>query len=157
MYSKDSKGRFVKGFSHNKGRKMSDETKLRISLAKKGKPSTSSTKFTTENSLKEKHWNWKGGLSYNVEYRNWQKNGRNRMKRTNGGSHTFDEWMLLKAQFNWTCPACNRKEPDIKLSQDHIIPVSKGGSDNIENIQPLCLPCNIRKHTRIVKYIINNK
>ena len=85
-------------------------------------------------------------------YREWQKQENNRRKRTNGGSHTFGEWEILKAQYDWTCPACGIKEPEIKLSQDHIIPVSKGGSDNIENIQPLCMPCNIRKMTKIIKY-----
>lgn len=88
------------------------------------------------------------------EARNWQKNKRNRMKRANGGSHTFGQWETLKAQYNWTCPCCKKSEPEIRLTEDHIIPVSKGGTDNIENIQPLCLKCNIRKHTQVVKYSV---
>lgn len=155
MKSKDSKGRFIKGFSHNKGRIMSDETKLKISLAKKGKRTSIETEFTTKTNGKEKHWNWKGGISSNKEYRDWQKNKRNRIKRSNGGSHNLYEWKTLKAQYNWTCPSCKKQEPEIKLTVDHIIPISKGGSDNIENIQPLCLPCNLRKYTQVVKYIIN--
>lgn len=154
MNSKDSKGRFAKGFSHNKGKKMSEETKLKISIAKKGKPNKAITKFTREGTLGANHWNWKGWQT--KEERDWQKNVRVRAKRANGGSHSLSEWHNLKAQYNWTCPCCYKQEPEIKLSQDHIIPVSKGGSDNIENIQPLCMPCNLRKHTRVIKYIKNN-
>lgn len=151
MNSKDSKGRFVKGFSHNKGRKMSEETKLKISLAKKGKVCKSSTKFSSEKTSGKNHWNWKGGQT--KEQRSWQKNKRNHTKRANGGSHTLHEWETLLAQYDWTCPCCHKK--GLKLTIDHIIPLSKGGSDNIENIQPLCMSCNLRKHTRVIKYIKN--
>lgn len=100
----------------------------------------------------EKSWRWKGGISKLKEYKTFRVKRRRANKTNNGGSHTFAEWETLKAQYDWICPCCKSKEPKIKLSQDHIIPLSKGGSDNIENIQPLCLPCNKKKHTKVIRY-----
>ena len=65
------------------------------------------------------------------------------------GSFTPQEWETLKAQYNWTCPHCGKREPEIKLTIDHIIPLSRGGSNNIENIQPLCGICNSKKGNKI--------
>ena len=100
----------------------------------------------------KEHWWWKGGISSNKEYRDWQKHLHYYRKKSAFGNHTFEEWELLKKQYNYICPKCGRKEPEIKLGEDHIIPLSKGGSNNIENIQPLCRSCNCKKHTEIIRY-----
>lgn len=173
-----------KGKTHSgtfkKGHLVTDETRKKQRLAKLGKIGnrigTKASKETIEKMsknmvgrfTKEKHWAWKGGISKHPDYKKnkgkeWVKNNydkklflnsqRRIMKLGNGGSHTLEEWETLKAQYNWTCPCCKNSEPEIKLTVDHIIPLSKGGSDNIENIQPLCRSCNSKKHTNNTKYI----
>lgn len=44
------------------------------------------------------------------------------------------------------CVTCGTTE---RLTIDHRIPVSKGGSDDRSNLQPMCSLCNIRKHDKI--------
>ena len=57
-------------------------------------------------------------------------------------THTEDEWYDMLDFFEWTCAICYKKE---KITKDHIIPICHGGSDGIENIQPLCRSCNTGK------------
>ena len=65
------------------------------------------------------------------------------------GSHTKKEWENLCEKWGNTCACCKKVK---KLTEDHIIPISLGGTDFIENIQPLCISCNSKKHTKIIKY-----
>lgn len=63
-----------------------------------------------------------------------------------GGSFTGQEWVDLLEIYNNTCPCCGKR--GVKLEVDHIVPISKGGSSNIDNIQPLCKSCNSTKSNR---------
>ena len=45
------------------------------------------------------------------------------------------------------CKKCGTTE---KLSVDHIIPESKGGTLDILNLQTLCMPCNRKKGNRYI-------
>lgn len=56
-------------------------------------------------------------------------------------THTKDEWDEMKLFFG-ECVKCGNKEDLVK---DHIIPIYQGGSDGIDNLQPLCRKCNASK------------
>lgn len=62
------------------------------------------------------------------------------------------EWESLKKKYKNTCLCCGRKEPEIKLQRDHIVPVSRNGKGDVGNIQPLCGECNKLKSSNIMDY-----
>ena len=55
---------------------------------------------------------------------------------------TADEWIALCRKYNYQCVCCRR---ELGLSPDHVVPVTKGGTNTIDNIQPLCVYCNMGK------------
>lgn len=131
-----------------KGKSVSIETKMKLSRAHKGKKLSVETKKRISESHKgSKAYQWRGGLDNN----HWSRVRRNRRSGTKG-SHTREEWEFKKLMFGLSCACCKKEEPEVKLTEDHIIPISKGGTDFIENIQPLCKSCNSRKYTRIIKF-----
>ncbi|HAX68108.1 MAG TPA: hypothetical protein DCY14_00740 [Anaerolineae bacterium] len=79
-------------------------------------------------------------------------NRRRALKLAAKGSHTEKEWQDLKEHYNFTCLCCRKKEPEIKLTRDHVIPLTEGGSDSINNIQPLCARCNSKKNNKHIDY-----
>lgn len=51
---------------------------------------------------------------------------------------------------NFKCSICGLSAKDgVKLQVDHIIPISKGGKTEIENLQTLCSRCNIGKSNKL--------
>ncbi|PSN12960.1 HNH endonuclease [filamentous cyanobacterium CCT1] len=50
---------------------------------------------------------------------------------------------------NYQCKSCGKKGSEVKLQIDHILPLAKGGVNDISNFQTLCKSCNQRKSAKI--------
>lgn len=78
---------------------------------------------------------------------------RAKLIKQNGGTHTAEEWWALVARFGGFCLACHSS--GFPLTKDHVIPICKGGRDDIANLQPLCEACNRAKGTQSTDYRID--
>jgi 5-methylcytosine-specific restriction endonuclease McrA len=58
---------------------------------------------------------------------------------------TRKQWRAIKAAFGNRCAYCG--EHFERLTMDHIIALSKGGSHTAANVVPACHSCNCRKWT----------
>lgn len=135
-------------------------------------------KFNSQNSyclichnIKNKNWKEENFEKYNESQKNYEdrnnyerqklykksekgiiinrkSSNKYRVKRRNcKGSHTYEEWKEKLKENDYSCVCCESQE---KITKDHIIPLSKGGTDNIDNLQPLCLSCNAIKNDRLL-------
>jgi len=64
------------------------------------------------------------------------------------GSHTTEEFLMLCEKYQWVCVYCGCDLDEKSVTEDHMIPLSKGGSDNISNIAPSCSFCNGSKNNK---------
>ena len=76
---------------------------------------------------------------YNAQ-RRAKKNGAN-------GTHTLADWRGTLARFSHKCVYCGS---DNQLTQDHIVPLSKGGTHTADNIVPACQRCNSSKGDKMI-------
>lgn len=72
---------------------------------------------------------------------------RTRARKRNAPINDFtgQQWETMKILYKHRCAYCGKK--DQNLTQDHIQPLSAGGSHTWLNIVPACRSCNSRKHT----------
>jgi 5-methylcytosine-specific restriction endonuclease McrA len=68
----------------------------------------------------------------------------------NGGNLTTEEWRAILDFYGHRCLRCGRA--DVKLTIDHVLPIFLGGTHTIDNVQPLCGPCNSSKKDKHIDY-----
>ena len=71
-------------------------------------------------------------------------------KHASSGSFTAEEFKALCETYGNKCLACG--DTEAFLEADHVVPLTRGGSNDIGNIQPLCGTCNRKKFVRVIDY-----
>jgi 5-methylcytosine-specific restriction endonuclease McrA len=98
-----------------------------------------------------RHWLRQYARKYYRQNRDyWKaKNHQRKALLKGGGEYSPTEWRRLCDWFGGICLACGERS---ELTVDHVIPISKGGSNTIDNLQPLCGTCNNTKKTKTIDY-----
>lgn len=73
-----------------------------------------------------------------------QANRRRARKQNCDTPLTNSEWLEILEDFNYLCFWCGAPYEE----QDHLIPLSKGGTHSKENVVPSCVSCNRKKATK---------
>lgn len=58
------------------------------------------------------------------------------------------QWLRLIRRFGHRCAYCGTAAP--RFTQDHVVPLSRGGWDGEGNILPVCASCNCEKADRLL-------
>jgi hypothetical protein len=75
-----------------------------------------------------------------------------RMEAGGAVAHTND-WNRLLKHYNFTCLCCKSVFGRERMTKDHIIPAGMPGASNgIQNMQPMCRPCNVAKDRHVIDY-----
>lgn len=74
---------------------------------------------------------------------------RYRQMKANGGELSREEWETLLYRYGGKCLSCGATGV---LDADHVIPVSKGGPNDVSNRQPLCRSCNVSKRDKVIDF-----
>jgi 5-methylcytosine-specific restriction endonuclease McrA len=61
------------------------------------------------------------------------------------GTHTKREWLMKLVLARYLCYWCELELSGRNITKDHLQPLSRGGSNSIDNLVPSCRPCNSSK------------
>lgn len=111
--------------------------------------------------LRDNHRSWAANnkdrmRAYLSEYRNtnrawvraWNQKRRCALRAAEG-SFTGEQILDKLSKQRDKCANCKKKLSSGKYHIDHVMPISKGGSNYISNIEILCVKCNLTKHAKL--------
>lgn len=137
----------------NKGLKMSQATKDRISASRKGITAWNKGKSWSPETIEKISNSRKGKVAWNKD-RKWSKLVKEKIRRTKLAEtievKPFYErnqtskrlrFEVLKRD-NFKCQYCGRTKDETKLELDHKIPRSRGGENTLNNLITACIDCN---------------
>lgn len=84
----------------------------------------------------------------------WEKDNtyrRRALKAQAEGNFTYEEFAGLCNDLGWICFYCGCALDSETATADHMIPLSRGGANDIGNIAPACRSCNSKKHDKTVE------
>lgn len=73
-------------------------------------------------------------------------------RRVSGDVWTLEEENQLITDYGFRCVYCNKKKKRKDLTLDHVIPITKGGTNSIENLVPACCFCNLSKGNKSIVF-----
>ncbi|GIG62944.1 hypothetical protein Lfu02_73160 [Longispora fulva] len=62
------------------------------------------------------------------------------------GSHTDREWREMLRRHAGRCAYCGKQA----VERDHVVPLTRGGSDFVSNLLPACRGCNCSKNNKLL-------
>ena len=146
--TKDGFNTYCKACHKIRGRKYYDKNKQTvITKAKKYNASDAGKIWRADYNKKNKETiaaykkKWQSsedGLAYQRDYQKIRRHNEH-------GCITVDEWKRILENYEYSCSYCGEERA---LEMDHVIPVSKGGITEVDNIVPACRSCNARKSNK---------
>lgn len=75
---------------------------------------------------------------------------RNQRAKEKGATDTLSltDWEKILKKFGNRCAYCGSDGKPLGLGADHLIPLTKGGTNTPDNVVPCCRSCNSRKNTK---------
>lgn len=83
-------------------------------------------------------------------------NAKTQAKRKGHGDLNMKGFIAKCADLQWVCQICGKILTPETVTLDHIVPIARGGRNNLENLQPLCLHCNCKKSARPMREMLGS-